>query len=35
MKCPKCDSNMIVEFECRYNKKGFWCDDCGNEWLIK
>jgi hypothetical protein len=26
---------MIVGFETKYNKKGFWCDDCGNEWVIK
>ena len=35
MKCPKCKSKMIVEFETKYTKNGFWCDDCSHEWIIK
>jgi len=35
MKCPKCKSMDIVEFETKYTKKGFWCDCCSNEWVIK
>ena len=26
---------MIVEFETKYTKKGFWCDDCSHEMWIK
>ena len=35
VKCPKCGSTWSVEFETKYTEKGFWCDDCGNEWVTK
>jgi len=34
MKCPKCKSKSIVEFETKYTKKGYFCDDCDHEWVI-
>tara|TARA_Y100001949_G_C15779196_1_gene239866 strand:+ start:7 stop:144 length:138 start_codon:yes stop_codon:yes gene_type:complete len=34
MKCPKCGSTWAIEFETKYTKKGYWCDECGNEWVI-
>lgn len=34
MKCPKCKSKDIVEFETKYTKKGYFCDDCDHEWVI-
>ena len=35
VKCPKCGSTWSVEFETKHTNKGFWCDECGNEWTIK
>jgi len=35
MKCPKCKSDLVVEFETKYSKKGYWCDMCEYEWVIK
>ena len=33
-RCPKCNSGDTVPFESKYNKKGFFCDNCDNEWVI-
>ncbi len=32
--CPKCKSGHTVPFDTKYTKKGFWCNDCENEWVI-
>ena len=34
VKCPKCGSTWSVEFETKHIQKGYWCDYCGNEWVI-
>jgi len=35
MKCPKCKSEDFVEFETKEIKKGYFCDECDNEWEEK
>ena len=32
--CPKCNSGDTVPFESKYNKEGFFCDNCDHEWVI-
>ena len=32
MKCPKCKSLDVVEYESKV-ANGFWCDECDYEWL--
>jgi len=34
-KCPKCKSDWLVEFETKYTKKGYYCDKCDHEWVVK
>ena len=34
-KCPKCNSYDVCEFASKYTEKGYWCDDCGNEWEVE
>ena len=33
-RCPKCNSGDTVPFESKYNKEGFFCDECDHEWVI-
>lgn len=35
MKCQKCKSENVVEFETKHVKKGYFCHDCDNEWVVK
>ena len=34
MKCPKCKSLDVVEYESKV-ACGYWCDKCDYEWLKK
>ncbi len=35
MKCPKCKSLDVVEYDSKVDGGGFWCDKCDYEWLKK
>ena len=35
MKCPNCKSLDTSEFASKYTEKGYWCDNCSYEWVVK
>ena len=34
MKCPKCKSLDVVEYESKISN-GYWSDECDHEWMGK